>query len=54
MLVDGINLFISDSTKKNFFETMNEEQLSLNPTSFPWVFPKQNILYFILQEKEKI
>ena len=59
MFADDTNLFIFNSNRENVFETMNKElrkltTLGLKPTSFPWIIPKQDIRYFILQDKEKI
>ena len=40
--------------KKSFWNNERRAKKSLNSTSFSWIFPKQNILYFIPQDKEKI
>ena len=58
MFADDTNLFISDFNIENLFETMNKELRKVanwfKANKLPLNFPKQNIFYFILQEKEKI
>ena len=52
-----IQFYLSNSVS-NIFEVMNEELRKVavwfKANKLSWIFPKQNALYFVLQEKGNI
>ena len=58
IFADYANLFISNSNIENIFETMNEKLRKVaswfKANKLSLSISKQNIIYFILQEKEQI